>query len=402
MLHVQTVLFPTDDSPAAEAARPLAERFAARHGATLHVLRVDATATGSVAPASAAPRIEADGVVQVRRRFPMPADAILAYAEEIAADLLVMGTHGRTGIDRLTLGSTVESVLRRAPCPVLTVSPRAAGAAVGPVLAPLAFDSASDVSLETAAALAEALGTHGVALHVIEPIDVPVPYMMALPPIDTRDLAEGVEATLDTWVAPLAERVPIETAVHYGDAAQEIVAAAHTLSAGLVVQASHGRRGLSRWLLGSVAEGVVREASCPVLTLRMGARPLLRPDRPSAPAVPREDWPDLFDALSRHAAASPHEVSVDMVSADAVGPVFRAAPFVGMTYDPRADTLDIAVTGAEHHVVRPFAVRSEAGAWAVEGVSDPDAPGPWTFDVVGANGARERVTVRAARTPAVA
>ena len=200
----------------------------------------------------------------------------------------------------------------------------------------------------------------------------------------------------------LAERVPIETAVHYGDAAQEIVAAAHTLSAGLVVQASHGRRGLSRWLLGSVAEGVVREASCPVLTLRMGARPLLRPDRPSAPAVPREDWPDLFDALSRHAAASPHEVSVDMVSADAVGPVFRAAPFVGMTYDPRADTLDIAVTGAEHHVVRPFAVRSEAGAWAVEGVSDPDAPGPWTFDVVGANGARERVTVRSVRTPVAA
>ena len=87
--------------------------------------------------ASAAPRIEADGVVQVRRRFPMPADAILAYAEEIGADLLVMGTHGRTGIDRLSLGSTVESVLRRAPCPVLTVSPRAAGAAVGPVLAPL-------------------------------------------------------------------------------------------------------------------------------------------------------------------------------------------------------------------------------------------------------------------------
>ena len=69
-----------------------------------------------------------------------------------------MGTHGRSGVGRLTLGSTAERVLRQSPCPVLTVGPEADAGATGSVLAPLAFESASDIALETAAALAESLG----------------------------------------------------------------------------------------------------------------------------------------------------------------------------------------------------------------------------------------------------
>ncbi len=399
MLCVDTIVFPTDDSPCAEAARPLAERFAERHGATLHVLRVE------VVPPLADLRFDpvpepdrrSDGAVEARRRFPTAADAIVLYAEEVAADLIVMGTHGRTGFNRLTLGSTAEHVLRRAPCPVLTVRPEANVEATGPILAPVAFESASDVTLETAVALAEAEGTSVVVLHVVEPIDIPVPYAMTIEPFDQTDLTARVEDTLRRWVSAYADGpVPVSPEVRHGDAALRVLDAAEAHGASLIVQASHGRRGVGRWLLGSVAEEVARRALGPVLTLRVGARRLVRPDDGPDLAVPRDDWPALFDALSTRAMDAPYEVSVEVVSPDAHGVVFRAAPLIGLTYDARHHELNMIAEGGGHHVVRPFAVRSEAGAWALDGAGDEGAPGPWVLDVVAADGARQRIEVRPA------
>jgi len=401
MLSLQTVLFPTDGSPRAEAARPLAERLARRWGATLHVLRVE------VIPPAAdlrfdpiprpAQRTEA-GVLEVHRRFPTAGDAIVLYAEEAAADLIVMGTHGRTGLDRLTLGSTAERVLRQAPCPVLTVGPDAAPHGEGPVLAPLAFDSASDLVLETAGALAEDAGVPLVAVHAIEASTLPLPYTVTLPPVDPGELIERVEATLGRWTATAAERVPVTIDARVGTPAAEVVEAARDHGAGLVVQASHGRRGLSRWLLGSVAEGVVRHAPCPVLTLRVGARALPTGAEADLLPVPREAWAELFDALSERAAATPHAVSLAVVSPDAEGAVYDAAPLVGITFDPHDDAVEVLVEGGGHHALRPFAVRAEAGAWAPDAARDAAAPGPWVLEVVRADGTRERL-VLAERPP---
>lgn len=395
MLDVQTVLFPTDDSDAAEAARSVAEAWAERHGATLHVLRVEIVppAGDLRADRPVEPDHEVAGVVQARRQSPTAAGAILEYADEVEADLVVLGTHGRSGWNRMSLGSTAEAVLRQAPCPVVTVGPKADAAAAGPVLAPLAFESSSDLALQTAVALAADLGTHVVALHVIEPVEIPVPYAMTIEPFDRTTLDGKVTQTMAQWVAN-ADGAPVSVEIRHGDAALQIADVAEEVGAGLIVQASHGRRGIGRWLLGSVAEAVVRRAPCPVVTLRADARQIVRPDDGASLAVPRADWATLFDALSRRAAASPHEVSVEVVSPDATGVVFRDAPLVGLTYDPRSDELDVIAQGSEHHVVRPFAVRSEAGAWALDTALDDGAPGPWTLDVVGADGTRERITVR--------
>ena len=400
MIQVQTLVFPTDDSACAEAARPLAERLAERYGATLHVLRVEvAPPAGDLRldPVSA-PDTTSDGVVEARLQFPTAADAILLYADEVGADLVVMGTHGRSGIGRLTLGSTAERVLRQSSCAVLSVGPDADVSAAGPVLAPLAFESSSDLALETAVALAEDLGTHVVALHVVEPADVPVPYMMALPPVDAADLTARVERTLGRWVAGHVDGpVPVTTAARHGAAALEIVAAAREHGVGLVVQASHGRRGLGRWLLGSVAEGVVRRAPCPVLTLRVGTRPLVRTDgEAEARPVPRADWPALFEALSDRASRAPHTARVEVVSPEAEGVLYDGAPLLGVTYDERDDAVEVMVEGGEHHVVCPFAVRTAAGPWTLDAAGDDDAPGPWTLDVVRADGMRERITVQSA------
>lgn len=397
MFDVQTILLPTDGSPRAEAARALAERLAHRWGAALHLLHVEVVppvADLRFDPVSEPPSLSEDGVLTVHRRFPTAGDAIVLYAEEAAVDLIIMGTHGRSGVDRLTLGSTAEHVLRQAPCPVLTVGPEATPHASGPVLAPLAFDSSSDAALETAAALAEDAGVPLVAVHAVEPAAVPVSYAMAIPPFDPTELEGRVEQTLRRWVAPYAERVPADVDVRFGPPAAQVVEAARDHGAGLVVQASHGRRGVSRWLLGSVAEGVVRHAPCPVLTLRIGARGLARTDsvRELRP-VPKADWGALFDALSARAAASPHVVSLAVVSPGADGRVYEAAPLVGVTYDAHDDAVEVLVEGGGHHAVRPFAVRAEAGAWARDAARDEAASGPWALEVVRADGSRERIVI---------
>ena len=322
----------------------------------------------------------------------------MLYAEEAGVDLIVMGTHGRSGFDRLTLGSTAEYVLRRAPCPVLTVGSEVVEQhRSGPVLVPLAFDSASDVALETAAALAEDEGVPLVAVHAIEPAVVPAPYAMTLPPFDPAEMSKQVGPTLSRWVSPYAERIPVETEVGVGPAATYVAKAAEAQGASVVVQASHGRRGVGRWLLGSVAEGIVRRAPCPVLTLRAGARPLARTeDGPDLLPVPQPDWGALFDALSERAARSPHVVTLAVVSPEAEGALYDAAPLVGLVYDRHDDAVEVLTEGGGHHAVRPFAVRAEAGAWALDAARDGDASGPWVLEVVRADGARERIEIRPA------
>ncbi|MEO0559775.1 MAG: universal stress protein, partial [Bacteroidota bacterium] len=160
-ITIQTVVFPTDGSATAEAARSVAMQVAERYSAELHVLQVEIIPPAGDLRFDAIPEpFEADsverdaGVIEVRRRHPVSADAIVLYADEVDADLVVMGTHGRSGVNRLTLGSTAERVLRLAPCPVLTVGPRSSTDATGPVLVPLVFESVSDSALDTAIALA--------------------------------------------------------------------------------------------------------------------------------------------------------------------------------------------------------------------------------------------------------
>lgn len=400
MLTIQTIVCPTDGSAAAQAARPVAERFAERCGASLHLLHVEIIPPiGDLRFDPAPEPVEVDdgnaerGTLEVQRRHPVAADAIVLYADEVEADLIVMGTHGRSGFDRLTLGSTAERVLRLAPCPVLTVGPEATETPSGPILVPLVFESASDAALETAIALAEAQGRSVVAVHVVEPIDIPPPYGLAVASFNPVELMDRVRETVERWVSAYADRsVPLEVEVHEGRAAARILEAAAAHNAGLIVQSSHGRRGLSRWLLGSVAEAVARRAPCPTLTLRLDARGLPHTHADRLP-VPRADWAELFDALSERVARSPHRVTLEVISPDAEGTVFESVPVIGATYDVRADAIEVMTERGEHNVAHPFAIRSTVGGWALDAARDASAPGPWVLDVVRKDGARERITL---------
>jgi universal stress protein A len=124
-LEIRQILFPTDFSDASGPAGATAADLARRFGARLHVLHVVPPVTDPT-PAPPALRAVAD---DVGRGLPIvtaitsgrPARQIADYARENAIDLIVLGTHGRTGVSRALLGSVAEAVVRRAPCRVLTV-----------------------------------------------------------------------------------------------------------------------------------------------------------------------------------------------------------------------------------------------------------------------------------------
>ncbi|WP_159905007.1 universal stress protein [Salinirussus salinus] len=133
------ILLPTDGSAGMEAVIDHAGRLAAEHGARVHALYVVDTASLSDLPVEGgfdgvSRQLNTEGEralddVDDRLEVPVertltdgsPAREIVAYATEEGCDVVVMGTHGRTGVDRLILGSVAERVVRSSPVPVLTV-----------------------------------------------------------------------------------------------------------------------------------------------------------------------------------------------------------------------------------------------------------------------------------------
>ncbi|HYV36014.1 MAG TPA: universal stress protein [Gemmataceae bacterium] len=139
MLPIHNILFPTDFSPRATAAFPVACALARDHDAELLILHVRDMPVIAVAEFGAVPPPERPTRAAVlekmndyepadeKVRFEyivadgMPGDEIVRTAKERGVDLIVMGTHGRTGLSRLVMGSVAEDVMRKAPCPVLTM-----------------------------------------------------------------------------------------------------------------------------------------------------------------------------------------------------------------------------------------------------------------------------------------
>jgi nucleotide-binding universal stress UspA family protein len=189
--------------------------------------------------------------------------------QDPAFDLVVVGTHGRTGIRRVLLGSVAENVVRHAPCSVLVVRPDSAVAPFRRVLCPIDFSESSRHAAELAAKLVPS-GSPGITLlHVIEP---PLDYDRQLSQVDfLRDLDRRICKYLGEWVAELGGKAasPVNQLCRVGRPGGEILKALDEDPAfDLVVMGSHGRTGLARVFLGSVAEKIVRHAKCPVLVAR--------------------------------------------------------------------------------------------------------------------------------------
>ena len=181
-----------------------------------------------------------------------------------------MGTHGRTGWDRLQLGSTVEAILRQAPCPVLTV--HAAIAAnfplrlhrfkLGRLLVAMDFSASSEAALRLAARLVPRLNGRAVLVHAFDP---------STPRLEQTHggASHRAEQRLQKLIsASQAEEAVSDNIVAPGDPVGVILDQAKRVRADLIVMGTNGRRGMQRRVLGSVAESVVRRAGCPVLVVK--------------------------------------------------------------------------------------------------------------------------------------
>lgn len=287
---IRHILAPTDFSPASESSSRWAGWLAQRFGATvtfLHALEAEWWAlppeVAEGAPAvpqlrEAAQRWAREELGRWSQRFGggrtvvvegSPREAIPRASEELEADLVCMGTHGRTGLARAFFGSVAEHVVRTSRVPVLTVRPDQAPR-LHRVLAATDFSPAASEAVGWARALAAACGAELVLLHVVElnpETFAAVPREVLAPAVGEQIRAYLVDQATRRLQAQAREGERVE--VRLGAAGSGVVRAAEELGADLVCTGTRGQTGLAHWVLGSVAEYVVRRCPVPVLTCRV-------------------------------------------------------------------------------------------------------------------------------------
>jgi nucleotide-binding universal stress UspA family protein len=289
-----TVICPIDFSDASRSALYHAAAIADHFGAQLTVLAVDDPLLAEVAASSGRiPSLAEETERELRRfaadplnhapsralhteflvRVGKPAAIILDIAHGRRADLIVMGSHGRSGVGKLFFGSTTERVLRETTVPVLVTPddhshPTSLGdaiAGVRRVLAPVDLSPASHGQVAVAAGIAKALSSSLLLLHVIEPVFVPATLRAVVTGIDASRRAH-CEDQLAAIAADHAAGVAVETIVAAGDPSDEIAKLARVRKAGLVVVGLHAAGAIGP-RMGSVTYRVLCSARTLVLAL---------------------------------------------------------------------------------------------------------------------------------------
>jgi nucleotide-binding universal stress UspA family protein len=186
-----------------------------------------------------------------------PARAIVATADDIQADLIIMGTHGRHGLRRALLGSVTERVLRETDRPVMTVAPQThpvvAAVKVGTILCPVNYTAVAHDALKQASTLAQAFGAELVVLHVS---DHDAPRL------------DSIEGEFSESVDPRARaRTRYQKVVLNGDPAELVLEVADQLAADLIVIGAQHKRFSDATVIGATTERIARFAKRPVLTV---------------------------------------------------------------------------------------------------------------------------------------
>ena len=305
-MAARTILVPLDGSWFGERALPLAERLARDTGSVLHLVRVHVPQTQPPIslegmpvsdPQQDALRWDAERAYLTRISRELEsrsgartriavldapvADALADYAAVNQIGLIVMSTHGRGGLGRAWMGSVADDLLRRSPAPVLLVRSADDRPAVpeGPPRILIALDGSplAEGILEHALALGRPLGARYSLLLVVNPLALMGDLPIVLPPGMVSGGAAAHVAEARTYLAERARSwqdlgLEVETKVVESERiADAILTEAARQGCAFVAMATHGRSGLSRIVLGSVASQVVHQATTPVLLYRPGA-----------------------------------------------------------------------------------------------------------------------------------
>lgn len=294
----ERILIPLDGSPRAESILGQVAAILRREDAEILLLRV-------VEPRPEAPRADAEGLSGEERAQAQgyihelvheislrgvkahgrvvdgpAAGTILEEARTEGATLIAMSTHGRSGLARWVLGSVAERIVRTSPVPVLLVrsfppSPQGrlepAPAEKLPfrrILVPTDGSAAAAAVMLPARKMAQLFDSEILLLHA-----EPAPALVGSAELGTLPITTPTPAEEDRATARAAEQfrhagLRVERRTVLGDAAAAILDSSHAGEIDLIAMATHGRSGVSRWLLGSVAERVLRHAGVPLLLVR--------------------------------------------------------------------------------------------------------------------------------------
>jgi nucleotide-binding universal stress UspA family protein len=289
-IALKNILFLTDFSEPSEAALPFAVAIAREFGATVHALHVllpepyvyTAPETTAVAIEAQEENAQAEMQRVEGQLAGLPHEVSVARGVGVwltleqaiagcGADLIVLGTHGRTGAQKLLLGSVAEEIFRRSQVPVLTIGPWAHkgvhnGAHFQRVLFATDFTPDSLAAVPYAISLAQEHQARLILLHVTRPRDPGAEYRPGEPSVANAlyELHELVPKDAELWCRP-------EAVLEYGEAAARILEAAKERNADLIVlgvRNAAGHLGAATHLERSVAHKIVAHAHCPVLTVR--------------------------------------------------------------------------------------------------------------------------------------
>jgi nucleotide-binding universal stress UspA family protein len=209
--------------------------------------------------------------VRIRLEDGAPAQRILEVANEERADVIIVGTHGRTGLQRAILGSVADRLVRQAPCPVVTVPPTLGDKPRGKIRR---ICYATDFSPSARAAWPWVVAIASAADAEVDLVHVtfsPVPDRH-LSGEEMGRIAHMLHEQGRAEAQRFLEQSPfpggrISVRLSHGDPGEQIVHQAQAQSADLIVMGTHGWSGVVRWMLGSVAHHVIQAAPCPVLTI---------------------------------------------------------------------------------------------------------------------------------------
>lgn len=288
MLSIRRILFPTDLSESGRKPFPKAVALADWYDAELrilHVVKAEEEANGrfplmrdqlkewSTTVRSDQDTVPIDQIAihQDRVGASSPTEGITQYVRNEGIDLVVMGTHGRRGVNRMVFGSVTEKVVRRAQCPVLTVRE---GSEVEPtqtvrrMVVPVDFSEASKMALRHAKEIALTYGAKLELVHVVEEMVHPSAYGVEPPGVPGNDILNRLERSLAEMVRKDIGYEHVRVKATVGHPPSAILDYVRNRNADLVVIATHGRTGLDRILIGSVAEPVIRRSPTPVFVVK--------------------------------------------------------------------------------------------------------------------------------------
>lgn len=287
-IALKNILFATDFSPAAEGALPYAIGLAQQYGAKVHGVHVRFPATYPIVGPEAMPQVIEAAEEQAKFEAKQMHEMLESVPHEVTVtegdlwptlseivskqntDLIVMGTHGRTGLSRALLGSAAEEVFRKASCPVLTVGPHVSRntdrrLAMKEILFATDFSPESLAALPYAVSLAQEHQSNLTLLNVSGKSEVgELVHAGQYKESTLRRLQSLVPTEAEPWCEPKCR-------VEEGPEAEKIMEVAIALGSDLIVlgvRKPQGGVGATTHLLQSIAHQVVAKAQCPVLTVR--------------------------------------------------------------------------------------------------------------------------------------